>query len=210
LKVKHECELAELKEKWENPATLALYSKPSPRLLQLRDIERKKVLLVDYFGAEETKRIADALERDETIQAQQRIAKIQEKQFEQLAKRQKMELDAAGRFTHKQLCHLRLERAAILNPLEKQIKKAEVREKHEDKAIDAKTKRGRRDRAPVYEGDDLDLASPRTFRTIYRMRTSTGANLLNVQQEANTSRRSTARSQNQVSKQAASPRTPHN
>jgi hypothetical protein len=55
LLLSHELELKEFHERWEQCETLKPFSKPSPGLLQLREIERRKVLLMDYEGAEQTK-----------------------------------------------------------------------------------------------------------------------------------------------------------
>jgi hypothetical protein len=180
LRLAHEYELKELREKWEDPEALKAFNKPSTQLLQLREIERRKVVLMDYDSAEETKRQADTLEREETARARDRIGVAMQRNLEQVRRRQQMEIEAAERLTGKKLRHLEKERDSEIGALERQVKKAENREKNEPGAISAKCNRGQRDRSPRYEGDDVALASPRTFRQMYQLRAGNGVQKLQL------------------------------
>jgi hypothetical protein len=180
LRLAQEFELKEFHDRWADPECLKAYTKASPSLLQLREIERRKVLLMDYDGADEVRKVADRVEAEETALAQEKIRKGREIQLAQMEKRHKMEFDAAERLTEKKLCHLRTEKDSMVLPLQKQIAKAAKREELEPVVIRAFSSRGRRNRSPRYEGDDVDLASPRTYTKVMRMRTSTGVKRLKV------------------------------
>jgi hypothetical protein len=180
LRLAHEYELKELHEKWEGPEALKAFNKPSPQLLQLREIERRKVVLMDYDGAEETKRHVDMLEHEETERARERMGLAMQRNIEQVRGRQQMEIEAADRLTGKKLRHLEKERDLEIDTLERQVKKAKNRERNEPGTIRAKCKRAQRERSPRYEGDDVALASPRTFRQMYQLRAVNGVQKLQV------------------------------
>jgi hypothetical protein len=59
--------------KWKDPAFLRPFTKPTQKLLQLREQERHMGLSRMYAQAKETKAVADKLQRDETQAAQGRI-----------------------------------------------------------------------------------------------------------------------------------------
>jgi hypothetical protein len=180
LRLSHEHELKEFQEKWASPGALKPFSKPSPNLLQLREIERRKVLLMDYEGAEQTRRQADLLEMEETARARDRIIRGRQSNVEQIRRRQQMEIEAADRLTRKKLCHLENERDAAVVPLRRQLERAKQRERNEPDVIRVKHDRGQRERSPRDEGDDVDLPSPRTFRRISHMRAAVVSHRLSV------------------------------
>ena len=165
----HDNELQEFAERWRNPQTFSSYAKSSSHLLQLRDIERKRVLLQDYEGAEETRKFADEVERDEKREAQARAVACMKGQLEQLQKRQNMEWEAAERMTEKHLYHMSKERRMVVMPLQRALKRAEDREAKLAKAPDL-----RRSRTSLRDNEapDIDLATPRTFRKMYDLRAS--------------------------------------
>jgi hypothetical protein len=180
LRLSHEYELKEFQQMWEHSEALKSFAKPSPALLQLREIERRKVELMDYEGAEQMKKCADLLEREETNQAHDRIVRGRKSKFNQIRRRQQMEIEAADRMTHKKLFRLQNERDAVLGPIERQLQKAKEREKNEPEVIRTRHERGQGDRSPKDEGDDVDLPSLRTVRRIYRMKVAAGPQRLDV------------------------------
>jgi hypothetical protein len=176
----HEREIIEFNEHWTNPASLKAYTKASPQLLQLREIERRKVLLMDYDGADTTRQVADRTEEAETAAARERLQRGMALQLAQMQRRHQMEIDAAERFAEKKLCHLRNERNAVVIPLQKQLMKAEKREERVPDVIRAISSRGPRCRSPRYEGDDIDLAPPKAYGKLLKMRLGTGARSLRI------------------------------
>lgn len=179
LRRQHEFELGEFAARWKDPQSFAYYAKSSAQLLQLRDIERKKVILQDYEGAEETRRFADTLEKQETKNAQERAIVCMKGQLEQLEKRHQMEIEAAERLTKKRIDHLTKEKNTVVGPLELALRRAEEREGKPD--LRRKCTTALRDLNYDVETEEANLATPRTFRKIYDMRAPRGVNHLELQ-----------------------------
>lgn len=195
-------ELAEFGKKWNNPNSFLDLAKPSSHLLQLREIERKKALLMDYEGANQTKAIADKLEKQETAQSQQKAVQAMKTQLKQLEAKHQQEIEGAEQLTKRGLDHLLKERASIVEPLEKALRKSQNMEKRQpekrrpnsrmnstiidDSVSFAPTTQTKSARAPspvAYvddEVEDVDLATPRTFRKIYDMRATSGVKRLDL------------------------------
>lgn len=197
-------ELAEFGKKWNNPNSFLDLAKPSSHLLQLREIERKKVLLMDYEGAEQTKAIADKLERQETAQSQQKAVQAMKLQLKQLEAKHQQEIEGAETLTKRGIDHLLKERAQIVEPLEKALKKSQNMEKRkpekrrpnsrmnpaysmiDDNVSLTQSMQSKSARAPspvAYvddEVEDVDLATPRTFRKMYDMRSTSGVKRLDL------------------------------
>lgn len=196
-------ELAEFGKKWNNPNSFLDLAKPSSHLLQLREIERKKALLMDYEGAEQTKAIADKLEKQETAQSQQKAIQAMKLQLKQLEAKHQQEIDGAETLTRRGIDHLLKEKAAIIEPLEKALKKSQNIEKrkpdkrrpnsrmnaysmYDDNTSMTQTMQSKSARQPspiAYvddEVEDVDLATPRTFRKIYDMRSTSGVKRLDL------------------------------
>lgn len=196
-------ELAEFGKKWNNPNSFLDLAKPSSHLLQLREIERKKALLMDYEGAEQTKAIADKLERQETAQSQQKAVQAMKLQLKQLEAKHQQEIEGAEQLTKRGIDHLLKEKAAIIDPLEKALKKSQNIEKRKPEkrkpntmnatysmiddntsltqSIQSKSARAPSPNAYVDdEVEDVDLATPRTFRKIYDMRSTSGVKRLDL------------------------------
>lgn len=201
-------EIAEFGNKWNNPNSFLDLAKPSSHLLQLRDIERKKVLLMDYEGAQQTKVLADQLEKEETKASQQKAVTTMKMQLKQLEVKHQNEIAAAQNTTQRGLEHLLQEKASIVDPLEKALKKSEKTEnsKPETKRPSSRMNPNSPIENPSYntysnlstiqsphiqssrapspvafdEFEDVDLATPRTFRKMYDMRSSTNVKRLDL------------------------------
>ena len=91
-KEQHWDEIRQFRAYWNDPLSLVSFAKPSYQLQQLRVRERKQAMLCDYEGAEETKRIADKLEKEETKLAQERARQSMNIQYEQMLQRQEREI----------------------------------------------------------------------------------------------------------------------
>lgn len=65
LQRQHQLEIKQFKENWKSPDYIKQFVRPSPRLLQLRHIEKKMAIQRMYNEAKNTKRIADALQAQE-------------------------------------------------------------------------------------------------------------------------------------------------
>ncbi|OHT11516.1 hypothetical protein TRFO_18958 [Tritrichomonas foetus] len=205
-------ELAEFGKKWNNPNSFLDLAKPSCHLLQLREIERKKALLMDYEGAAATKAQADRLEKQETKQSQEKAIQTMKNQLKQLENKHQQEVMGAEELSKRGLDHLLKEKASVVEPLEKALKKSEKTEKKEpvrrrpssrvnnsNFSINATVtspsnlnssigrtqsslSQSARAASPVAFDDfeEPDLATPRTFRKIYDMRSTSGVRRLDL------------------------------
>jgi hypothetical protein len=80
--------------KWKDPAFLRPFTRPSPKLLMLREQEHQMGLSRNYAQAKETKAIADKLQRDEMQAAQGRINAMMIEERQKLSAKHEMELKA--------------------------------------------------------------------------------------------------------------------
>jgi hypothetical protein len=125
LQHKHEEELAQFQREWSQGHSYIGFSKASPFLLQLRDVERRRLLLCDVRGAERTRQHADDIQAVETVVARERAGRQWQIDSEKLRQKHAAELDAAEAFTQQGLLRLRKKREAKTLPLESALKKVE-------------------------------------------------------------------------------------
>lgn len=78
---KHHEELMQFRGKWQDPAFLKQFNRPSQRLLSMRHIEKKMALAKRYDDAKKTKRMADQLQIAEENQMQKLIEEQMRKEF---------------------------------------------------------------------------------------------------------------------------------
>lgn len=189
LKKKHEKEVSEFGIKWSNPHRFQEFAKPSPRLLQLREIERQHVLLNDYEAAAKAKKLVDEIVQQESGEAQSRAEESMQIQLRHMQKRHEKELLAVENMTKKKLRHIEIEGESIIKPIERALKKAEevdvappIRRSAPASALASarpitsrlSTSHAMSSRQefvqqlPEYE--EVDLATPRTFHKIMEMR----------------------------------------
>ena len=162
---------------------------------------------MDYEGAAATKAIADKLEKQETKQSQEKAVHTMKLQLRQLEAKHQQEIEAAEQLTKRGLYHLQKERNSVVEPLEKALKKAEKSERIDKKSSPPDRRRRRsvsrvnstayfngnstmasnntnsaRVQQPANDDDfdDIDLATPRTFRKMYDMRATSGVRRLDL------------------------------
>lgn len=117
LENQHNNEIAEFERNWRDPAYLAQYEKPSPRLLQLREIEQKLIAQKHFDRAQMVKRQADALQKEETALAKERIQNTMKIQFASMEMRHKRETECAIQRGHRLIENLEHERDRQIVPL---------------------------------------------------------------------------------------------
>ena len=187
IQAKQEEELQKFSETWASPKNLSEFSKPSPQLLQLRDIERRKVLLNDFEGASQTKKIADKLEKKEKEAAQSRAISSMKADYKNMLERHQREKEANQLLTNTQLHHLESLKEDVLRPLQIALKRAQSIEEQTPPEYQAQVKSSRKTRssmgdAPKYsqrsstrnyidpDDDDIEIATPRTQKRAQDMR----------------------------------------
>lgn len=185
---RHKKEREDFIQKWKDPKSLLEFSKPSPHLLQIRELERRKALANDFRGASEMKKQGDAIEKKETAAAQKRAQKAMEINGEQLMKQQLKEEDMLTENERVRLEEIETKRSVTVQPLVSMIKredeimslapKLRERERPSGTASSCCTARYRTFLASSI--DDKDIATPRTFRRQVEYRNSSLARQLPV------------------------------
>ena len=192
---KQEEDIQKFSEAWSSPKNLSEFSKPSPQLLQLRDIEHRKVLLNDFEGASQTKKLADKLEKQEKEAAQVRAINSMKADYKNMLERHQKEREANQILTNTQLVHLEAMKEDVLRPLQIALKRAQSIEERTPPEYQEQVKSSRRIRStsdsPKFsqrsssrninninninnidiDDDDLEIATPRTQKRAQEMRT---------------------------------------
>lgn len=122
----HQIEEDEFNAVWGNPLTLHQFNKPSPQLIQLRSIEKRKALVGDFMGAKFMKKRADQLEKTETQEAQNKALLGMKEAYKQLQLNHRRELVANDRFTEQALIALAVHQNDSLLQFEMTVKKLEL------------------------------------------------------------------------------------
>jgi hypothetical protein len=114
---RHRQEVAAFEAQWKDPNYLRPFTKPSARLLQLREQEKAMAVSRLYQQAKDMKQFADKVQRDETAAAQERIALQMGIDREKLLKRQ--ENDRVRHMNHRKthLWEMDKERNEELRPI---------------------------------------------------------------------------------------------
>jgi hypothetical protein len=154
-------ERAEFGRFWESPTTLLKYSKPSPELLDMREVQRRMTIVMDFAGAEDMKREADALEGVEAAQAQVRAVRAMKIAAEQLRQRQEREKQILEALIAQRVGRVEAEKVAMKAPVEKTLR--HVNDPGAPRSADASPQTARSRSALVSPlGDRKGV--PRTFR----------------------------------------------
>lgn len=104
--------------KWQNPEFLRQYNKPSPKLLQLREMEKNMAVARMYAKAKEMKAIADDQQMRDTQEAQARITKEMYDERCRLIEKQDMQKNAIESHKRKKIDQYEQERKAKLKPVQ--------------------------------------------------------------------------------------------
>ena len=178
LKKQHQLQIHEFTEKWKDSKHMQEFSKPSPQLLQLRQIERKQVILGDYEAADITSQRANALEKEETKKANERAISKMKMDYNNLLKKQEAEIDNFNTRTQLQIQALETQKenqAETLNTcirLSQPFPRPQQRKSRKispERAIILK--KGRPKSEIANQPPDVSLSTPRTFKKMMDIRT---------------------------------------
>jgi hypothetical protein len=117
LYARHRQEIEHFKEKWQAPAFLRQFNRPSARLLALREVEKKMALSGMFAEAKSTKRMADDLQAKEEAAMQAEIESQMRAEFARLRERQKGEAEKMVKHDDKLLDRMEDRRQRRLDPL---------------------------------------------------------------------------------------------
>ena len=93
LQQRHEAEIRMFNEKWEKPETFIPFSKPSVRLVKLREMQKNQAFTLDFAEAKKIKAQADALQKEEMQMAKKRAATAMGNEYQALMEKHQREFD---------------------------------------------------------------------------------------------------------------------
>jgi hypothetical protein len=152
LERRQEKERDSCRTEWERPTTLLKFSKASPALLELREIQRRMTIVMNFIGADELKRQADALELKEAEEAHERAEQAMKIAATHLKRRQERELMILEELIQQKLADVEAEKMKMKAPVEKTLRHMN------DSAMSA------RDQSPVVSRMGDRDSIPPTFR----------------------------------------------
>jgi hypothetical protein len=117
LQAKHEEELDGFVEQWKDPMFVRQFSKPSAKLVELREQERSLGISRMYGQAKEVKALADRMQREETNAAQARINAQMSLEREVVAVRQEKELISLAAHRDRTLKGMQSQKEKELRPV---------------------------------------------------------------------------------------------
>jgi hypothetical protein len=113
--------------KWKDPNFLRAFSKPSPKLIQLREQERAMGLARMYSQAKEVRTMADRLQREETQAAQARIHTQMTNERHKLSDKHEKECQALSAYRERMLRSIQMERQKELRPIQTAIQQLKAK-----------------------------------------------------------------------------------
>ena len=182
-KEQHWDEIKQFRAYWNDPVSLVSFAKPSYQLQQLRVRERKQALICDYEGAEETKRIADKLEKEETRLAQEKARQSMNIQYEQMLQRQEREIQGIELHYKRKLDTLEKSYNEKIQPLNLGLRWQSIeRDELIRKTNQVSTYTNAKVLYPPEEEPSIENAAltPRTFAEITEMRNRPKSDLLRL------------------------------
>jgi hypothetical protein len=117
LEAQHAAEVERLASRWKDAVFLRPFTKPSLRLLQLREQERAMGITRMYARAKDTKAVADKLQREETRAAQVRIAQQMAAERAKMVVKQQREAAALETYREKTVEAMQGEKEKEMRPI---------------------------------------------------------------------------------------------
>lgn len=127
----HVREQREYEEKWNDPAMLIPFTKPSPQLLQLRKMQKKMALVKRFSEAKEIKRQAEQMQREEAKEAEKKAMATIKAGFDNVIERQRREIQCFDEHERRSITYIEQERKKATEPIEKQIRALEQAKQQE-------------------------------------------------------------------------------
>ncbi|OHS97238.1 hypothetical protein TRFO_36556 [Tritrichomonas foetus] len=123
----HEKQNQEFRQKWQDPAFLSKFKKPSQELLQLRFIEKKLALSKYYDEAKEKKLLADKQQKIEEKKMQENIEEEMKKEFFKLKEEQYQELNKISVHYESMITSIGLQRDKEVQSIEYALRQMEIK-----------------------------------------------------------------------------------
>jgi hypothetical protein len=127
LKDQQDAEVEAFIARWKDPAFLRPYSKPSVKLMQLRDQEKTMGVSRMYGQAKEVRAIADRLQREETQAAQARISAQMASERHKLSEKHGKEIQALCAYRERMIKSIEAEKQKELRPIQTAIQQLKAK-----------------------------------------------------------------------------------
>jgi len=114
---KHENEILIFEDNWNDPLFLKPFAKPSQQLIKLKSVEQKLVIQKLFNRAEETKKMIEQMENQESEIAQKKAYEIMETQKEKLLEKHKQEFGFLNQHFEKVKIEIQLSQRTIMKSL---------------------------------------------------------------------------------------------
>lgn len=129
LNVKHLEQVEQFKKKWQDPDFLKQFNRPSTKLINLRQMERKLAVVNRFKDAREIKAMGDEQQRIEEAEMQQVIDEEMKKDFAKMREMQQKEVDTLMRREEELIESLELQRTRQLEAITAALKLKETKKK---------------------------------------------------------------------------------
>lgn len=177
MEAKHQIQNDELSAKFKDPNFLTQFSKPSQKLVDLREHEKNLAIARQYDAAKLVKAEADRLAKEETADAEERIAAQQSLEREALLAKQQRELDGIRTHLEKSLDAADSEAAKSLWPLERALE--QMRAKKDTVRLPRLNRTPRAESAGAVQ-PTAKMQSPRTQKMLAAFKAKRAVQLLPV------------------------------
>lgn len=128
MRLRHEEDKAEFEEKWNNPEFMMRnYAKLSPRLLQMRAIQKNMALVNMFDNAKRVKLAADALQESETARAEDRATLDMQQQYKVMNDKHRKEIACFEEHDRRVETFLIGERNRTVGPIERLLEQLQAR-----------------------------------------------------------------------------------
>jgi hypothetical protein len=170
----HREELLEYEGRWNGPAALIPFSKPSPELLRLRTMQKSLAVANRFREAKEVKERADTMQAAEARSGEERAMLAIRQGFQALRERQHREMICFDEHEKRSIAFLELERDRATLPIVMHIKSLEMAVEAEAPAERKVTVR------PEKRSSESGPANPRTRTQVKELKGTDEPQRLNL------------------------------
>jgi hypothetical protein len=172
VKQRHEADVREFRARWDEPATLLPFQKPSVALLQVRRMQKAFALANEFADARVMRASGERICKEEVEGATKRAALAMASEYDAIVERHEREMDVWAQYWERKKAELELERDAELE-VNANLRKT-LGARIAEPAI------GKRPHVPVGQGSASAMLTNRTRQMIVDYRVQSEATPLDV------------------------------
>lgn len=137
LKDKHQKEIDDLRTKYQDPAFLRTFNRPSKQLITMRKSERKLALAKQYEEARKVKILADREQQHQERKMQETAKQSMQNEYIKLIDRQQRETEKMMEFDKKTVSDIQTAKHKELSPIKVAIRQTAVRRANSEQSRQA-------------------------------------------------------------------------